>query len=165
MKTQTVLPVDPAAEQSSAISGAFVVWADPVPSLVVESHEQMKWLRYAFYVVLVVNLAVCSLILADSLKAPSGANGALSPPPSQLPVATFSCATGFKLLGAVGVMRNNIRYLTFYIAAILVLTILSLLWTWSVPHLVTLVLEALLVTVGFKARDSLMGSWFSAHRQ
>jgi hypothetical protein len=30
---------------------------------------QMKWLRYAFYVVLVVNLGVCSLILADSLKA------------------------------------------------------------------------------------------------
>ena len=63
-----------------------------------------------------------------------------------------------------GVHSHRLRWLSVFIAATLLLTILALLWTSSVLHFASLLLDVFLVLVSVQHRSSLMGSWFTASR-
>mmetsp|Transcript_10802 Transcript_10802/g.25893 ORF Transcript_10802/g.25893 Transcript_10802/m.25893 type:complete len:207 (+) Transcript_10802:130-750(+) len=155
---------DPAANQDQTMTGPFIVWADARPDGA-DGDSLIRFLRLGFYALLVVNLVGCGLILADSVVMNrEETRTSLSPPPIELPVASFAIGTCFKLVGAWGVQRGQIRYLSAFIAAVLFLTILSLLWTASLAHMLSLLLDIALVLVGIKVRSSLMGSWFCATR-
>ena len=150
-----------AGSQSGAISGSFVVWADPSAP-----PGNTTSLKLLFFGLLMIDLAVCILILADAVKklTSSGKSSRMSPPPVQHVILSFAFGFLFKLVGAWGVHSNNLRWISIFIAATLFITIWSLLWTTSLEHLFSLFFDVALVLVGNQERSLLMGTWFSASR-
>jgi len=150
-----------AGSQSGTITGSFVVWADPGPPP--GNTASMKLL---FFGLLMIDVVVCILILADAVKklTSRGKSSRMSPPPVEHVILSFAFGFLFKLVGAWGVHTNNLRWISIFIAATLFITIWSLLWTTSLAHLFSLFLDVALVLVGNQERSLLMGTWFSASR-
>uniref|UniRef100_A0A6T8J476 Uncharacterized protein n=1 Tax=Hemiselmis andersenii TaxID=464988 RepID=A0A6T8J476_HEMAN len=145
--------------QDPTQAGTFVVWADPPAPL---TGGAALWRNGLFYVGLSVNLVLSVLILADSVRAGDKLVQHISSPPLELATVSFVFGIVVKLMGGYGVFYNSIRHITMFIAATLLLSILSLMWLSAVSNLSVTLLDLALIGLASSARSSLMGRWFAA---
>uniref|UniRef100_A0A7S4KLJ7 Uncharacterized protein n=1 Tax=Guillardia theta TaxID=55529 RepID=A0A7S4KLJ7_GUITH len=153
---------------SGSLNGPFIVWADPVQRGSADRSGDYQQLQMFFHATVGLNILLNALFFFDLMRYTYNKDilspDRVSPPSMAMPIASFILCVLFKLIGAWGVFKKKIRYISIFISFVLFFSLVNLLWIATSPQLAGVFIDILLVLFAHRVRARLMGEWFSATR-
>lgn len=160
--------VNPDADLSIA-NGPYVVFSDPPAE-----NTQTTWRRrttHLFIAMQVIDLTLMTLFLIEAIQNVNDGDETKhkvvnmeAPWDSIIPLLLYVLSVLIAITGLSGVRYGNVRHLTLYIASLLVVFFLGILWLNSVYLLFRYAVELGLCVLANSIRSRLMCSWFSSVR-
>mmetsp|Transcript_23306 Transcript_23306/g.52342 ORF Transcript_23306/g.52342 Transcript_23306/m.52342 type:complete len:215 (-) Transcript_23306:325-969(-) len=154
---------------STGLNGPFIVWADPVQRATSDrSGDEYQQLQVFFHATAGLNVILNALFFFDLMRYTYNKDilsaDRVPPPSMAMPIVSFVLCVLLKAVGAWGVFKKNVRYISIFISFVLFFSLINLLWIATTPQLAGVFIDILLVLFAHRIRARLMGEWFSATR-